>query len=158
MIHESLWYREQTHADIRTISCMCKIFTCIKFLPFRRATIMEPTVDYSRCERAGCQSQASRTFHRRLDGTGESFWYCSAKHMQEDRKRCERRNRNVRTKVHQQAAASQAMKTVAPVSSNSAASGQPPIPPAAVGNNVAYIAASKCYHCHYYGVNEQKYR
>ena len=104
---------------------------------------MAPTVDHSQCKRAGCQARASEDFRRRLDGTGETFRYCSAEHKQEDRKRCERRNKNVRTKVHQELPAPQAMKTVASMNSNSAASGQPLTPPAAVRNDVAYMPASK---------------
>ena len=124
MIHVSPWCSEQTLNDIRSISCSCRISTCIDFLPLRQAAIMEPSIvcdDYSQCERTECQIRASKRFHRRLHGTGETFWYCSAEHMQKDRKRCERRNKNLRTKVHQQAAAPQVMITVAPMDSDSTA-------------------------------------
>ena len=137
----SLRCRERTLDDIRSICCPCKIFTCINFLVSQQVTSMAPTVDYFECARVGCHTRVSKSFHRRLDAAGETLWYCSAEHKQEDRKRCEW-NRNVRTRVHQQAAAPQAMKTVARMNSNSAALGQPLITPAAVGNDVAYILTS----------------
>ncbi|KAK0515685.1 hypothetical protein JMJ35_001719 [Cladonia borealis] len=67
--------------------------------------------------------RASRFFYRHLNGTGETFCYCSDEHMQKDRKRCERRNKNLRTNVHQQAAAAQGIEAVAPVNSDFAARG-----------------------------------
>ena len=155
MIHVNLWCRVQAHDDIRSIPCICRIFTCIHFLPLRQATIMAPTVDRPQCKGAGCQARASKNIYRRLDGTGETFYYCSVKHKQEDRKRCEWWDRDARPK---HADAPQDMDTVAPMNSNSAASGQPPTSPATVGNDVAYIPASRCYNLHCYGVSEQKRR
>lgn len=100
---------------------------------------MAPIVDQS-CKKAGCEVRASKNIYRRLNGTGETFYYCSVNHKQKDRKRCERRDRDARPKHTD---APQEIKTVAPMNSKSAASGQPPTPPAAVGNDVAQILVSK---------------
>ena len=76
--------------------------------------------------------------------------------MQKDRKRCERRNKNLCTYVHQHAATAQGIEAVAPVNSDSAARGQPPVPPAAVRNDVTNGPASDCYAFHYHGEVEQE--
>ena len=114
--------------------------------------------NYSKCERPECQTRASKLFHRHLDNSGETLWYCSAEHKQKDRKRCERRNKNLRTKVHQQAAAAQAIEAVGSMNSTSTAPGQRLLPSAAVCNDIANVSASKCYLSHNQGVSEQERR